>query len=230
MTPRVRRFRIHVARACAVAGGYKGDIRCRRAMPSGRQASISVRAPSPSRPTSTSTSAHPSGRSAPSSARPSPSLSAAAASARRSIAWPRTWSQPTTPHRAGPEPPGRAADETGWKVGAQLQWLWAFVTPEVTVYRIMDGRGYDEACVLPPDFSAPPAVLSSLPRPHVFANEGQSRVRGTARSASRHKLRRKDGRNTAKNVPQRGTSRTSAARLTTRIPPSRHQWTRGTPR
>jgi transposase len=47
-----------------------------------------------------------------------------------------------------------AADETGWKVGGQLHWLWAFVTPTTTVYRIMDGRGYDEACcVLEPGFS-----------------------------------------------------------------------------
>lgn len=38
------------------------------------------------------------------------------------------------------------ADETGWKVGGRLRWLWAFTTPQVTVYRIMDGRGYDEAC------------------------------------------------------------------------------------
>lgn len=46
-----------------------------------------------------------------------------------------------------------AADETGWKVGGHLQWLWVFVTPRVTVYRIMDGRGYDEAClVLGADF------------------------------------------------------------------------------
>ena len=46
-----------------------------------------------------------------------------------------------------------AADETGWKVGGRLWWLWAFVTPRVTVYRIMDGRGYDEASlVLGADF------------------------------------------------------------------------------
>jgi len=46
-----------------------------------------------------------------------------------------------------------AADETGWKVSARLHWLWAFVTPTVTVYRIMDGRGYAEACsVLGADF------------------------------------------------------------------------------
>jgi len=41
-----------------------------------------------------------------------------------------------------------AADETGWKVGGHLEWLWVFVTPTVTVYRIMDGRGYAEACVV----------------------------------------------------------------------------------
>jgi transposase len=41
-----------------------------------------------------------------------------------------------------------AADETGWKVAAHLQWLWVFVTPTITVYRIMDGRGYAEACVV----------------------------------------------------------------------------------
>ena len=41
-----------------------------------------------------------------------------------------------------------AADETGWKVGGRLHWLWAFVTPTVTVYGIMDGRGYEEACII----------------------------------------------------------------------------------
>ena len=47
-----------------------------------------------------------------------------------------------------------AADETGWKVGGYLEWLWAFVTPDVTVYRIMGGRGYEEACeILGPDFN-----------------------------------------------------------------------------
>lgn len=46
-----------------------------------------------------------------------------------------------------------AADETGWKVAGHLEWLWTFVTPKVTVYRILDGRGFDEASlVLPPDF------------------------------------------------------------------------------
>jgi transposase len=44
-------------------------------------------------------------------------------------------------------------DETGWKVDARLHWLWAFVTPDTTVYRIQDGRGFEEAAtVLGPAF------------------------------------------------------------------------------
>lgn len=44
-------------------------------------------------------------------------------------------------------------DETGWKVAARLHWLWAFVTPDTTVYRIQAGRGYGEAAaVLGDDF------------------------------------------------------------------------------
>jgi transposase len=37
------------------------------------------------------------------------------------------------------------ADETSWRVGADLQWLWAFVTPETTVYAIQPGRGLAQA-------------------------------------------------------------------------------------
>jgi transposase len=45
-------------------------------------------------------------------------------------------------------------DETGWKVGARLHWLWAFVSPTTTVYRIQRGRGYEEAAaVLGDDFA-----------------------------------------------------------------------------
>jgi transposase len=45
-------------------------------------------------------------------------------------------------------------DETGWKVGGHLQWLWAFATPDTTVYRIQSGRGFDEAAaVLGADFA-----------------------------------------------------------------------------
>lgn len=36
-------------------------------------------------------------------------------------------------------------DETSWKVGGHLQWLWAFVTPDTTVYAIQDGRGFAQA-------------------------------------------------------------------------------------
>jgi transposase len=50
--------------------------------------------------------------------------------------------------------PVDAADETGWKVGGWLQWLWAFVTLRATVYAIQAGRGYDEAArILGEDFA-----------------------------------------------------------------------------
>jgi transposase len=41
--------------------------------------------------------------------------------------------------------PVAASDETGWKVGGWLQWLWAVVTPDITVYSIQPGRGFEEA-------------------------------------------------------------------------------------
>jgi transposase len=45
-------------------------------------------------------------------------------------------------------------DETSWKVAGRLRWLWAFVTPDATVYRIHTGRGYAEAAtVLGDDFA-----------------------------------------------------------------------------
>ncbi len=48
-------------------------------------------------------------------------------------------------------------DETGWRVGAVLHWLWAFATPETTVYAICPGRGFgDAATILGADF---PGVL-----------------------------------------------------------------------
>ncbi len=37
------------------------------------------------------------------------------------------------------------ADETGWKVGGHNHWLWAFATPDTTVYAIEDGRGFAQA-------------------------------------------------------------------------------------
>ena len=45
-------------------------------------------------------------------------------------------------------------DETGWRVNALRHWLWAFATPETTVYAICDGRGFAHAAaVLGPDFA-----------------------------------------------------------------------------
>jgi transposase len=39
-------------------------------------------------------------------------------------------------------------DETSWKVGGQLQWLWAFATPATTVYAIQNGRGFAQAATV----------------------------------------------------------------------------------
>jgi transposase len=39
-------------------------------------------------------------------------------------------------------------DETGWKVGRVLHWLWVAATPTTTVFRIAPGRGYDDAAAL----------------------------------------------------------------------------------
>ena len=44
-------------------------------------------------------------------------------------------------------------DETGWKVGGQLWWMWVFSSPQVTVYAIQPGRGFEQAAgVLGADF------------------------------------------------------------------------------
>jgi transposase len=45
-------------------------------------------------------------------------------------------------------------DETGWKEGGRLVWLWVFVTPTTTVYAILAGRGYEQAAgILGEDFA-----------------------------------------------------------------------------
>lgn len=45
-------------------------------------------------------------------------------------------------------------DETGWRVAAQLHWLWVFATPTTTVYAIQPGRGFaDAAAILGADFA-----------------------------------------------------------------------------
>lgn len=39
-------------------------------------------------------------------------------------------------------------DETSWKVGGQLWWLWVFATARTVVYAIQQGRGFDEAAAV----------------------------------------------------------------------------------
>jgi len=39
-------------------------------------------------------------------------------------------------------------DETGWRVGGRLQWMWTAVSDQVTVYMIQPGRGFAEAARL----------------------------------------------------------------------------------
>lgn len=50
--------------------------------------------------------------------------------------------------------PSVTPDETGWRVGGQLWWMWAFSTSQVTVYSIQPGRGFEQAAtVLGADFA-----------------------------------------------------------------------------
>jgi len=39
-------------------------------------------------------------------------------------------------------------DETGWRVDAQLRWLWAVVTDQITYCQILPGRGFREASAI----------------------------------------------------------------------------------
>ena len=39
-------------------------------------------------------------------------------------------------------------DETGWKVEAQLHWLWAVVTEQITLCEILPGRGFADAAAI----------------------------------------------------------------------------------
>jgi transposase len=39
-------------------------------------------------------------------------------------------------------------DETGWRVDAQLRWLWAVVTEQITYCQILPGRGFREASAI----------------------------------------------------------------------------------
>ena len=80
-------------------------------------------------------------------------------------------------------------DEIGWRVGAVRHWLWAFATPDTTVYAICPGRGFDDAVtVLDADFrrcararrvgavsSLRPRVAPNLPDPLAPALQAPSR-------------------------------------------------------
>ena len=44
--------------------------------------------------------------------------------------------------------PSVTPDETGWKVGGKLWWMWAFSSDKLTVYSIQPGRGYEQASVI----------------------------------------------------------------------------------
>jgi transposase len=37
-------------------------------------------------------------------------------------------------------------DETGWRVGGKSAWLWEATNPEMTLYWVAEGRGFEEAC------------------------------------------------------------------------------------
>lgn len=46
------------------------------------------------------------------------------------------------------------ADETGWKQGGRLVWLWVFTNRRETVYEILPGRGFEQAAsVLGEDYA-----------------------------------------------------------------------------
>ncbi len=45
-------------------------------------------------------------------------------------------------------------DETGWRVGGRLQWMWVWVSEQATVYGVLAGRGFPEAAsVLGADYA-----------------------------------------------------------------------------
>lgn len=44
--------------------------------------------------------------------------------------------------------PSVTPDETGWKVGGHLWWLWACSSPAMTVYAIQPGRGFEQAAAV----------------------------------------------------------------------------------
>lgn len=130
-----------------------------------------------------------------------------------------------------------APDETGWRVGGQRAWLWAFVSELVTVYRIMPGRGYHDAAeVLGTDFAgvlerdgwAPyrrfvnashqTCLAHLLRRCHELIEDsvaGQARVPHTLRRILQDALALRDRRDTGQ-ITERGLTR-AVRRLERRV-------------
>ena len=44
--------------------------------------------------------------------------------------------------------PAVTADETGWRIGGRRKWLWVVTCPEATLFRVCEGRGFDDAKTL----------------------------------------------------------------------------------
>ena len=44
--------------------------------------------------------------------------------------------------------PAVTADETGWRVGGGRRWLWVVTSPAATLFRVCEGRGFDDAKTL----------------------------------------------------------------------------------
>ncbi len=68
----------------------------------------------------------------------------------RALARPARQAEPTYTGlmEAARQSPVNRVDETGWKVGGQLQWLHVAVSAQVTVYAILPGRGYEQSAVI----------------------------------------------------------------------------------
>lgn len=75
------------------------------------------------------------------------------------------------------------ADETGWRLGGRLVWLWVFTNRRQTVYAILAGRGFEQAAsVLGEDYAGTLGVDGWAPY-RSFAN-------ATLQTCSAHLLHR----------------------------------------
>ncbi len=64
------------------------------------------------------------------------------------------WIGPFTGSQWSAGVPSSVPTKPAWRVGAVLHWLWAFATPETTVYAIRPGCGFEDAAtILGADFA-----------------------------------------------------------------------------